>query len=531
MSELTGRHHVGGARVAERPGVFRAKDAATGEELSPGYAEATEGEVAAALEAAEGAVAAVQTVEPERLASLLEAIADGIDGLGDPLLERAHAETALPMPRLQGERGRCVNGARMFASMVRDGSWVQARIDRGDPLRKPPKPDVRSLLTPVGPVVVFGASNFPFAISVAGTDTVSALAARCPVVVKAHPAHPGTCEMLASVIDAAVDKAGLPGGTFSLVQGASYEVGLALTKHPLAKAVAFTGSLGGGRAIFDAAASRPEPIPVYAEMGSINPVFVLPKAAARRGAEIAKGYVQSVNMGVGQFCTCPSLLMGERGAELDGFVAAVREAAAEIAPAAMLHEGILETFKAGVSKLASVEGFEAVVPAEQPEGRAVTPAIFFASDASAVDPDGPAWEENFGPSSVIVGCAGKAEMERVAAGLEGHLTATVHAEEDEIGDYGELIRLLERRVGRIVFNGFPTGIEVCSAMHHGGPYPATTHAGVTSIGQASIYRFAKPVAYQGFPDGALPAELRDVNPRGIWRLVDGEVSREAVERR
>ncbi|MEM1061021.1 MAG: aldehyde dehydrogenase (NADP(+)) [Planctomycetota bacterium] len=528
MADLTGLHLIAGESCGERPAAFTAEEAASGEPLGPAYAEATPAEVDRALRAADDAVAALQTVAPDVLAGLLDAIADGIVGLGDELIDRAHAESALSLPRLRHERDRTALGARRFAEVVRDGSWVQARIDRGKPDRSPlPKPDVRAMLNAVGPVVVFGASNFPLAISVAGTDTVSAIAARCPVVVKAHPAQPGTCELVAAVVAETVAAAGLPAGMFSVLHGAGHDIGRELVTHPLAKAVAFTGSLAGGRALFDAAAARPEPIPVYAEMGSINPVFVLPEAARLRGEEIAKEYVRSVNTGVGQFCTCPSVLLTERGEAADAIVAAVRERAAAVPPAAMLHGGILEAYRTGLTTLAAADGFEPFTPIGPDTGRTVTP-VFFEADVSAAGPEAPVWTENFGPSSVVLRCDGRADMERVAASLEGHLSAAVYGEDDEIAAYGGLIRLLERRVGRIVYNGFTTGLDVCPSLHHGGPYPATTHSGYTSVGHAAIYRFAKPVCYQDFPDAALPPELRDANPRGLTRLVDGELTRAAL---
>lgn len=522
---LTGKHLIGGKSQAGGGKTFTAKDATTGEALAPEFFEATLEEVDRCLDLADAAFDALQTASIEQIVALLEGIADGLEAAGDELLERAHAETALPLARLTAERGRTVNQTKMFARMVRVGSWVQARVDHGNPDRQPlPKPDVRTMLRGVGPVVVFGASNFPLAISVAGTDTVSALAARCPVVVKAHPGHPGTCEMIGQVIADAVDKADLPAGTFSMLQGAGHEMGQALVAHPLTAAVAFTGSLRGGRALFDVAAARSNPIPVYAEMGSFNPVFLLPGGLAERAEAIALGYIQSVNMGVGQFCTNPGVVLAASGDGLDQFFLAT-SAAAEAAPhATMLHAGIHSAYEAGVTRIAETPGVKRLaVSAGKPAGSQAACSIFTA-DVKIIDEQPELTEEVFGPASLILKCDTTEQMLAFACRMEGHLTATIHGTEQDLLDNAELVRVLERKVGRIIFNGFPTGIEVCVAMHHGGPYPATTHSGFTSIGQASIYRFAKPVCYQGFPDAALPVELREGNPRGIHRLVDDELA-------
>ena len=386
------------------------------------------------------------------------------------------------------------------------------------------------MLIPIGPVVVFGASNFPLAISVAGNDTVGALAAGCPVVVKAHPAHPGTSDLVAGAIEKAVKACDMPAGVFSMVHGASHEVGLALVRHPAAKAVAFTGSLGGGRALFDAAAARPEPIPVYAEMGSINPVILLPGALAAGAERIGAAYVKSVTMGVGQFCTNPGLVLGVEDASLDRFVSAAAHAAENASPATMLHPGIRDAFMKGVARNEATPGVkvEGKSRVEAQSARTEAPVVIFSTTADVLEAQAHLSDEVFGPTSAIVKCRDRAELEHAIGQLSGHLTASVHGTPQDLEDYRDLIAMLETKVGRIIFNGFGTGLEVCSALHHGGPYPATTDSHFTSIGQGGIFRFARPLCYQNFPQQALPEPLRDENTRKIWRLVNGQLTRDSA---
>ncbi len=510
--KLTGQHFIAGRRTASATETFQAINPANSETLDVPFAEADATEIDEALIAADEAYDALQTASSATIAGLLEAIADGLESVGEVLLERAHAETALPMGRLTGERGRTCNQTRIFADMARNELWRQPRIDEGDPARVPPKPDVRTMLFGVGPVVVFGASNFPLAISVAGTDTISALAARCPVVVKAHPAHPGTCEIIASVITAAVEESGLPAGTFSMVHGKTNRTGAELVQHDKVAAVAFTGSLQGGRALFDAVNQRKNPVPFYGEMGSLNPVFLLPGALELRSDEIASGLIQSVNLGVGQFCTNPGAVLGVEGVHLDAFLSAVKDAAEDVAPATMLHPGIHAAFEQGQQRIASVEGINRVGSSGQPpiaDSHQATCNIY-ESDVSQIGKQEVS-EEVFGPSSIVFKCQSTDQMIEYARSLDGHLTATIHGTDQDLKDNAALVRILQRKVGRIVFNGFPTGIEVCNAMHHGGPYPATTHSYFTSIGHHSIYRFTKPVCFQGFPDSCLPAQLKQVD--------------------
>lgn len=527
--ELHGKQMIGQSALASGREMLHAVDPASGERLQPAFYEATEAEADEALRKAAAVFDEFRRRSQHERADFLEAIAEEIEALGDDLLVRAQRETGLPAQRLSGERTRTVNQARLFAQVVREGSWVDARIDRGDAQRKPlPKPDVRRMLMGIGPVVVFGASNFPLAISVAGTDTVSALGAGCPVVVKAHPGHPGTSEMVGSAILRATQRCHLPDGVFSLLQGARHELGGALVRHPATRAVGFTGSLKGGRALFDIAAARADPIPVYAEMGSINPVFVLPGALAERSEDIARGYVQSVALGTGQFCTNPGVVLGLRGSALTRFTEAVDRAARDVAPMTMLHGGIRDAFEAGLGGIRSTEGVTVAGQSAAAADAAKTQAgvtVFRASESTlAANPQ--LMEEVFGPASIIVDCESPQGMQRIAERLEGHLTATLHGTEEDLREYEGLVRVLERKVGRLIFNGFPTGIEVCAAMHHGGPYPATTDSHFTSIGTAAILRFARPVCYQGFPEAALPEPLRNRNSLGLWRLVDNALSRD-----
>lgn len=525
---LTGHHFIAGREAAPSAHLFHAFNPATGERLEPAFGDANHAEADEALQAAEGAFDALRLATPEKRAALLDAIADEITALGDSLLQRAHAECALPMARLTGERGRAIGQCKLFAALIREGSWADARVDHAIPDRQPlPKPDVRRVLMPIGPVVVFGASNFPFAIGVIGTDTVCALAAGCPVVVKGHPAHPGTCEMLGRAVWKALHKVGLPAGCFSLLHGKGNDIGTTLVKHRLTQAVGFTGSLRGGRALMDVAAARPHPIPVYAEMGSVNPVFLLPGALKERAAKIAEAYVGSVTMGVGQFCTNPAIALGLKDEGLREFMTISATCAAKVPPQTMLHRGICEAYDAGTAVWQTIDGLEVVGQSETaPDENASQAACrIFTASIDVLEGNSELNREVFGPCSIIAQCASIDDMVRYANSLEGQLTATIQGTTDDLREFAPLMRALEKKVGRLIFNGFPTGIEVCPSMHHGGPYPAASHSFFTSIGTASIHRFVRPVCYQGFPDDALPELLQDANPRGAMRIVDGEMKR------
>jgi NADP-dependent aldehyde dehydrogenase len=529
--ELHGKNIIAESTSAEGGTRLRAVNPANGKELEPSFAEATTSEVDRAVRAADEAGGACRKAGPERIARFLEAIGEEIVALGESLIQRCKDETGLPEARLTAERGRTVGQLAMFAALVREGSWVDARMDRPLPDRKPiPKPDVRRMLAPMGPVAIFGASNFPLAFSVAGGDTASALAAGNPVVVKAHPSHPGTSEMVLRAMQKAARNCDLPAGVASMVHGASVEVGLALVKHPLIRAVGFTGSLGGGRALCDAAAARPEPIPVYAEMGSTNPVYVLPGALKERASGIAEGLAGSVTLGVGQFCTNPGLVFGLAGPDFDAFVAEAAKRLAAVPAGTMLNAGICARYCESVSRVRGLPGVRVAGEAAVDEGgsRAAGSAALFVTDGATFAETPALREELFGPSTVLVACASQEELVKIAGQLPGQLTATVHGTPADLEAHRELLGVLAQRVGRLICNGFPTGVEVCAAMHHGGPYPATSNGLYTSVGTAAILRFARPICYQSFPQELLPPELRDKNERGIWRLVDGERTRDDV---
>lgn len=531
MLDLHGHHLIGGDTSAESGNTFQSCNPAIGQELPTVFHEATEAEIDRAMTLAAVAFDAFRKASVEQRAKFLEVCADEVEALGDQLIEMTMAETGHPQGRCIGERGRATGQARMFAQFIREGSWVDARIDLPLPDRQPlPKPDVRSMMMPVGPVVVFGASNFPLAISVFGADTVSAFAAGCPVVVKAHPAHPGTCELMARAIYKAIEACGLPKGIFSLIHGRTNAVGVGLVQHPEATAAAFTGSLRGGRALYDAANARRVPIPFYAEMGSVNPIFVLPGALKERGAAIATGYIQSLTLGVGQFCTNPGLVFGLESAEMDTFLSQSAESAKAAPPATMLHAGIHHAFVTGVREMQERSGLRLAAQSAKEADAAKSEAAchVFETDADGLRQNPELFDEIFGPVSTVVKCAGPAEFEEFATRLDGSLTASLHGTEQDLADFRGLIDILEKKVGRLIFNGYPTGIEVCHAMHHGGPYPAASHSHFTSIGTRCILRFVRPVCYQGFPNPQLPEELRDDNPRGIMRLVDGVATRAKV---
>jgi len=525
---LHGQSIIAGKPTPSDGEKYSAINFATGEKLAPEFHESPVSQADAALKAADAAFDDFRAKTPDQRAGLLEAIATQIEALGDELLQRAHAETALPMARLTGERARMTGQARLFAKLVREGSWLEPRIDHAIPDRQPlPKPDVRRVYQPLGPVVVFGASNFPFAISVAGTDTVSALGAGNPVVVKAHPGHPGTCEMIAGAMVKALEQTGMPTGVFSMVHGKGNEIGMALVKHPLTAAVAFTGSLRGGRALFDAAVSRKNPIPFYGELGSVNPVFLLPGALKERAPQMAEQFVGSLTMGVGQFCTNPGLVFGLEGNDLGAFMDKTSALVKAWAPATMLHGGISKAFDSGVEKLTSAKGVKLVAQSTTPASKdaAQATAALLSTDIATFEANPELREEVFGPVSLVTHCGNKEDLERIAESMEGQLTAAIHGTPEDLKQHARLVRILERKVGRIIFNGFGTGIEVCPSMHHGGPYPAATHSFFTSIGTAAIFRFVRPVCYQGFPDECLPPAIQNKNVTGAWRLVDGDFTK------
>ncbi len=459
-----------------------------------------------ACEAAEAAFWVWSATSREERALFLEAIADEIEARAAEITEIGTQETGLPVGRLEGERGRTTGQLRLFADHIRKGDHLDRRHDPALPDRKPvPRQEIFMIQRPIGPVAVFGASNFPLAFSTAGGDTAAALAAGCPVVVKGHSAHPGTAEVVAEAIHAAIRARGLPGGVFSLIQGGNRQVGEALVGHPRIKAVGFTGSLAGGRALFDLCAARPEPIPFFGELGSVNPMFVLPAAVANRAEALGAGWAGSLTLGAGQFCTNPGIAVVIDGPDADRFVAAARDALEKTAPQIMLTDGIAAACRKGRARIAGNPGVRTVFAADV-DGRAAAPALF-ETDAAVFAADHGLAEEVFGPVGLVVRVASLDEMRSLALGFAGQLTATLHMDDADLAVARSLLPILERKAGRVLVNGYPTGVEVVDSMVHGGPWPASSNFGATSVGTLSIRRFLRPVAYQNLPEGLLPDDL------------------------
>ncbi|WP_429499018.1 aldehyde dehydrogenase (NADP(+)) [Robbsia andropogonis] len=501
---------------------FKAFNPTTGETMEPAFASNTAADVDRAAALASAALDIYRETSPEVRAAFLERIGDEIVKLGDALIERATAESGLPTVRLQGERARTVGQLKMFAQLLRRGDWIDARIDVALPDRQPlPRPDLRLRRIPIGPVAVFGASNFPLAFSVAGGDTASALAAGAPVIVKAHPAHPGTSELVGQAIQAAVKGAGLPEGGFSMLFDSGFEVGSALVAHPAVAAVGFTGSRRGGLALMKIAQERPVPIPVYAEMSSINPVYLLPAALAARGQKLARGFVDSLVLGTGQFCTNPGVVLALAGQDFEAFVSAAAEALAAKPAGVMLTQGIQSAYQNSVSRLQSRKDARAVAQGQAGSGCRAQPQLFRTTAAELLGDEALA-EEVFGPASLLVECKDLAELHALTERLEGQLTATLQMDEGDHDIARSLLPALERKVGRILANGWPTGVEVSDAMVHGGPFPSTSDGRSTSVGTAAIERFLRPVSYQSLPDALLPAALQAANPWKLPRLADGK---------
>ncbi|WP_299453190.1 aldehyde dehydrogenase (NADP(+)) [uncultured Microscilla sp.] len=526
---IQGKNFIGNTRSDEGQKQQQAFNPANNEVLTGAFSAATKDEIEQTMQLASEAFQQLKKYSGAQKGAFLRAIAEEIEALGDTLVQRACIESGLPEGRIIGERGRTMNQLRAFAQLVEEGSWVDARIDTAQPERQPiPKVDLRKQLVAIGPVVVFGASNFPLAFSVAGGDTASALAAGNPVIVKAHSAHLGTSELVATAVIKAAERCDMPNGTFSMLYGSGHSVGQALVKHPVTQAVGFTGSSFGGKALYQIAQQRPQPIPVFAEMGSVNPVVLLPQALRNRGAQIAQQYAGSITLGAGQFCTNPGLLLGVASDELTAFETALGEAVQAIAPATMLTQGIAKAFDEGAEQALKQTEVQIVAQADQSsqpnQGRAVVAKV---SGADFLK--NPALhEEVFGPYSLLVVCANREELAQAIQSLEGQLTATVMGEEEELLECKEIIAGLQDRVGRLIYNGVPTGVEVCPSQHHGGPFPSTTDSRFTSVGTDAIKRFARPVAFQNCPQALLPQELQDENPLNIWRLTDGKWSNEAI---
>ncbi len=511
-----GSQLIGNTDSAGGERTFQAFSPQRQEWLAPSFHEATAEEINRAVMLAAAAFSTYKKTDGAQRAAFLRAIADGIAALGDELINTASAESGLPLARLQGERDRTTNQLRLFADLVTEGSWVNARIDNGTP-------DVRQLQIPLGVMAVFGASNFPLAFSVAGGDTAAALAAGCSVVCKAHPAHPHTSHLVGNAIRSAARQTGMPEGVFSLLHGATIDTGQQLAIHPLLSAIAFTGSFKGGKALYDTATRRPVPIPVFAEMGSVNPVFFLPGILKEKGETLATQFLQSLTMGVGQFCTNPGLFITH--AENGVFIDSLQQNIAALPAGCMLTPGILDAYNKGLGQLQQA-GAQVLGKAEG-NAHEAAPALLQISVQQAIA--NPALcHEVFGPASLHIRANGPQELYSLAAALEGQLTATIHGTEEDLRQHAGLVDILREKAGRLVINGFPTGVAVNHAMVHGGPWPATTPAAGTSVGTAAIYRFCRPVCYQDFPAYLLPPELQNGNPLGIWRLLNGRLSKEAL---
>lgn len=519
--KLTGDLFIGGQRRQSTES-FRAYDPSKGSEIDDAsFFGATEQDVADACAAAEAAYLPYSSAPLADRAAFLDAIADEIEALGDTLVERACRESGLPAARITGERGRTAGQMRLFAKEIRDGQWQKLRIDHADKQRTPPKPDLRLRMIPLGPVAVFGASNFPLAFSTAGGDTAAALAAGCPVVMKGHSAHPGTAELIATAIERAAQKTGMPKGVFSLVNGMSRKVGQALVADPRIMAVGFTGSRTGGEALMKIAAERPRPIPVYAEMSAINPVVLMPHALKARGTALAEAYVASLGMGAGQFCTNPGLVMAIDGPELDAFLQRAGEVLHGQAAQVMLTKGIYDAYEDGKAKLEGSPFVTKVAEGVEPAGPTQGRSALFSVAGKDFLADPVHLHEVFGASSVVVRCADLDELVSVLSQLEGQLTATLQIDEGDYADAKRVLPVLERTVGRILANGWPTGVEVTHAMVHGGPYPATSDGRSTSVGTLAIDRFLRPVSYQDLPEALLPEALREGAQAGVLTRVDG----------
>ncbi|WP_448108443.1 aldehyde dehydrogenase (NADP(+)) [Pseudomonas azerbaijanoccidentalis] len=525
---MLGHNYIGGTRSAAGSIVLHSHDASTGDALPFSFVQATVDEVDAAAQAAATAYPTFRNLPATRRAEFLEAIAAQLDALGDEFVTLVCRETALPAARIQGERARTSGQMRLFAQVLRRGDFYAARIDRALPDRQPmPRVDLRQYRIGVGPVAVFGASNFPLAFSTAGGDTAAALAAGCPVVFKAHSGHMATAEWVADAIIRAAEQTDMPKGVFNMIYGAG--VGEALVRHPAIQAVGFTGSLKGGRALCDMAAARPQPIPVFAEMSSINPVLLLPEALRVRGEKIAAELLASVVQGCGQFCTNPGLVIAVRSPESTAFIARLSQLMAEQPAQTMLNAGTLASYEKGVRALLEHPRVTHLAGQEQ-HGKQAQPQLFRADVSLLLEGEPLLQEEVFGPTTIVVEVADKVELRQALDSLHGQLTATLIGEAQDLRTHADLLAVLEQKVGRVLFNGYPTGVEVCDAMVHGGPYPATSDARGTSVGSLAIERFLRPVCYQNCPDELLPDALKDGNPLGIVRLVDGSSLRDSIKK-
>jgi alpha-ketoglutaric semialdehyde dehydrogenase len=518
----TGKNYIGNQLSAKGNKTYTTFNPELNTENETVFTEVSTEEIKEAVDLASKAFKEFRNTSGAKKAEFLNTIADEILALDDVLVKMYCSETGLPEGRAKGERGRTVGQLRSFANLVAEGSWVEATIDAAQPNREPmPKSDIRKMLIPLGPVVVFGASNFPLAYSTAGGDTAAAFAAGCPVLVKSHPMHAGTGALVASAIVKAAEKTGMPNGVFSNLNSSGIEVGQQLVSNPKVKAVGFTGSIRGGRALLDLAAKRAEPIPVFAEMGSINPVVILPKALENRQAEIAKTYSGSITLGSGQFCTNPGLLLGIKSDALSTFVHNLSQEIMDINPSCMLHPNIKKGYNANKEKVVSQDHVRVTANYESDVENNYAQQAVVSVDGKTFLENATLHLEVFGPFSMVVQCEDTDELEQVIASLEGQLTGTVISDENEVSQYQAVIAALQNRVGRIIFNGVPTGVEVCESMVHGGPYPASTDSRFSAVGIASIKRWVRPFSYQDWPNEWLPEELQNENTLAIFRTIDG----------
>ncbi|MGK0413237.1 MAG: alpha-ketoglutaric semialdehyde dehydrogenase [Polaribacter sp.] len=519
---MTGKNYIGNQLSSKGNKTYTTFNPELNTENQTIFTEVSTEEIKEAVDLASKAFKEFRNTSGAKKAEFLNTIADEILALDDVLIKMYCSETGLPEGRAKGERGRTVGQLRSFANLVAEGSWVEATIDAAQPNREPmPKSDIRKMLIPLGPVVVFGASNFPLAYSTAGGDTAAAFAAGCPVLVKSHPMHAGTGELVASAIVKAAEKTGMPNGVFSNLNSSGIEVGQQLVSNPKVKAVGFTGSIRGGRALLDLAAKRAEPIPVFAEMGSINPVIILPKALENRQAEIAKTYAGSITLGSGQFCTNPGLLLGIKSDALSTFVHNLSQEIMDINPSCMLHPNIKKGYNSNKEKVVSQDHVRVTANYESDVENNYAQQAVVSVDGKTFLENATLHLEVFGPFSMVVQCEDTDELEQVIASLEGQLTGTVISDENEVSNYQAVIAALQNRVGRIIFNGVPTGVEVCESMVHGGPYPASTDSRFSAVGIASIKRWVRPFSYQDWPNELLPEELQNENPLAIFRTIDG----------
>ena len=526
---ITGKNYIGNVLSSMGDKQFQTFNPQKNEANSIIYSEASNEEIETAVELASKAYVSFKNTSGAQRAAFLNEIANQIEALGDELVETYCSETGLSAGRAQGERGRTVFQLRSFAALVEKGDWLDATIDTAQPDRQPlPKPDLRKMNVPLGPVVVFGASNFPLAYSTAGGDTAAALAAGCPVIVKSHPMHAGTGELVASAIIAAAEKTNMPNGVFSNLNSSGIEVGVALVKNPAVKAVGFTGSIQGGRALFDLASQREEPIPVFAEMGSINPVVLMPEALNGKSESWAKTYAGSITLGSGQFCTNPGLILGIKGEGLNNFISVLAEEIVKVDPTCMLHPNILGNYERNKSVMLEQDGVKLMADFESETATNYGRQAVTTVDGATFLGNTKLHQEVFGPYSMVVQCDDIDQLEAIIAGLEGQLTGTIIAEDAELAANANVVEALQNRVGRIIFNGVPTGVEVCPSMVHGGPYPASTDSRFTAVGVTSIARWVRPFSYQNWPNELLPDALKNENPLGISRLVNNEQTRDKI---